>query len=98
MSGETRASGVPAFEDKLRQRAVLMLLEPIDVQDFPDCSYGSHLGVFPHQAIEARCQRTMDLRGGAIPGREDNSTSLFWYDTPVVDVAGAFLTVRESDL
>lgn len=39
-SSETRPIGIPSFEDKLLQRAVLMLLEPIYEQDFHDCSYG----------------------------------------------------------
>jgi hypothetical protein len=30
--------GMPTTEDKLRQRAVAMLLEPLDAQDFLDCS------------------------------------------------------------
>jgi group II intron reverse transcriptase/maturase len=37
---ETRPIGIPATEDKLLQRAVAMLLEPIYEQDFMDCSYG----------------------------------------------------------
>ena len=37
---ETRPIGIPATEDKLLQRAVAMLLEPIYEQDFLDCSYG----------------------------------------------------------
>src|SRR5215468_3189376 len=34
----TRPIGVPTFEDKILQRAVLMVLEPIYEQDFLDCS------------------------------------------------------------
>jgi RNA-directed DNA polymerase len=37
---ETRPIGIPATEDKLLQRAVGMLLEPIYEQDFLACSYG----------------------------------------------------------
>jgi group II intron reverse transcriptase/maturase len=37
---ETRPIGIPATEDKLLQRAVGMLLEPIYEQDFLECSYG----------------------------------------------------------
>jgi len=37
---ERRAIGVPAFEDKLLQRAVEMLLTPVFEQDFYGFSYG----------------------------------------------------------
>jgi len=36
---ETRPIGIPTLEDKILQRAVVMLLEPIYEQDFLDCSY-----------------------------------------------------------
>jgi hypothetical protein len=36
---ETRPLGIPTFEDKVLQRAVVMLLEAIYEQDFLDCSY-----------------------------------------------------------
>src|SRR5262249_45503539 len=36
----TRPMGVPTFEDKILQRGVAMVLEPIYEQDFLDCSYG----------------------------------------------------------
>jgi len=32
---ETRPIGIPTFEDKILQRAIVMLLEPIYEQDFP---------------------------------------------------------------
>ncbi len=38
--GETRPIGIPTFEDKVLQRAVVMLLEPIYEQDFSNDSYG----------------------------------------------------------
>ena len=38
--GGTRPLGIPTFEDKVLQRAVVMVLEPIYEQDFLDCSYG----------------------------------------------------------
>src|SRR6266478_8601888 len=37
---ETRPIGIPTLEDKVLQRAVAMLLEPIYEQDFYDCSFG----------------------------------------------------------
>lgn len=35
---EKRPIGVPTFEDKVLQRAVQMVLEPLYEQDFLDCS------------------------------------------------------------
>ena len=43
-STETRPLGIPTLEDKVLQRAVVMLLEPIYEQDFLDCSYGFRPG------------------------------------------------------
>lgn len=37
---ETRPIGIPTLEDKVLQRAIVMLMEPIYEQDFYDCSYG----------------------------------------------------------
>jgi retron-type reverse transcriptase len=37
-NGKRRPLGIPTFEDKVLQRAVVMLLEPIYEQDFLDCS------------------------------------------------------------
>jgi RNA-directed DNA polymerase len=49
--GKERALGVPAFEDKVVQRAVGMLLEAIYEQDFHPCSYGFRPGKSAHQAL-----------------------------------------------
>jgi len=61
---ETRPLGVPTFEDKLLQRAVVMALQPIYEQDFYDCSYGFRPGRSAHQALQALWQQTMALNGG----------------------------------
>ena len=50
--GETRPIGIPTFEDKVLQRAVVMLLEPIYEQDFLDCSYGFRPGRSQHDALQ----------------------------------------------
>ena len=65
-SSETRPIGIPTFEDKLLQRAVLMLLEQIFEQDFSDSSYGFRPGRSTHQAIDATWKHTMDLWGGFV--------------------------------
>ena len=41
---ETRPIGIPTFEDKILQRAVVMVLEAVYEQDFLDCSYGFQPG------------------------------------------------------
>src|SRR6185295_12252899 len=63
---ETRPIGIPTFEDKVLQRAVVMVLETIYEQDFLDCSYGFRPGRSAHQALEALWQQTMDMGGGSI--------------------------------
>ena len=63
---ETRPIGIPTLEDKVLQRAVVMVLEPIYEQDFLDCSYGFRPGRSAHQALEALWQQTMDMGGGWI--------------------------------
>lgn len=51
--GGQRGLGIPSFEDKVAQRAVLMLLEPIYEQDFVEGSYGFRPGRSAHQALQA---------------------------------------------
>jgi group II intron reverse transcriptase/maturase len=63
---ETRPIGIPTLEDKILQRAVAMLLEPIYEQDFEDCSYGFRPGRSAHQALEALWKEAMDSREGWI--------------------------------
>jgi group II intron reverse transcriptase/maturase len=65
-SSETRPLGVPTFEDKILQRAVVMLLEPIYEQDFHPCSYGFRPGRSAHQALADLWQQTMGNGGGWI--------------------------------
>ena len=49
--GRKRPIGKPTFEDKIVQRAVVMLLEPIYEQEFYDFSYGFRKGHSAHQAL-----------------------------------------------
>jgi retron-type reverse transcriptase len=49
--GGKRALGIPSFEDKVAQRAIVMLLEPIYEQDFRQCSFGFRSGRNAHQAL-----------------------------------------------
>jgi RNA-directed DNA polymerase len=65
-SGDTRPIGIPTFEDKVLQRAVVMVLEAVYEQDFLDCSYGFRPGRSAHQALDAVWQQTMGYGGGWI--------------------------------
>jgi len=51
--GSRRPPGIPTFEDKVAQRAVVMLLEPIHEQDFLDCSVGFRPERSAHDAIRS---------------------------------------------
>jgi len=60
---ETRPLGIPTLEDKVLQRAVVQVLEPLYEQDFLDCSYGFRPGRSAHQALESLWQQTMKMGG-----------------------------------
>ena len=61
-SGE-RGLGIPCFEDKVAQRAIVMLLEPIYEQTFLGCSFGFRPGRSAHQALQSVRNGVME-RGG----------------------------------
>lgn len=62
--GSTRPLGIPTFEDKVLQRAVVMVLEPLYEQDFLDCSYGFRPGRSAHQALAELYSRITRMGGG----------------------------------
>ena len=61
---QTRPIGIPTFEDKVLQRAVQMVLEPVYEQDFHDCSHGFRPGRSPHQALASFWNQMMKMGGG----------------------------------
>ena len=63
---ETRPIGVPTFEDKVLQRAVAMLLEPIYEEDFYDFSYGFRRGRSAHDALDALDKGIWSMGGGRV--------------------------------
>jgi RNA-directed DNA polymerase len=63
---ETRPIGIPTFEDKVLQRAVQMVLEPLYEQDFLDCSYGFRPGRSAHDALASLWEGLMQIKGGWI--------------------------------
>ncbi len=56
---ETRPIGIPTLEDKVLQRAIVMLLEPIYEEDFYDCSYGFRPRRSAQQALDSLSKQTM---------------------------------------
>jgi RNA-directed DNA polymerase len=64
--GRQRPIGMPAFEDKLVQRAVVMVVGAVYEQDFQDCSYGFREGRSPHQALHEWRERCTQAHIGWI--------------------------------
>ena len=50
--GSRRPLGIPSFEDKVAQRAIIMVLETVYEQDFLPCSFGFRPGRSAHQALQ----------------------------------------------
>ena len=59
-----RPIGIPTFEDKVLQRAVVMALEPVYEQTFLDCSYGFRPGRSAHEALATLRNHLMEMGGG----------------------------------
>ncbi len=63
---KTRPIGIPTFEDKVLQRAVLMVLEAVYEQDFRNCSFGFRPHRSAHQALQALWTGLMEMKGGVV--------------------------------
>jgi group II intron reverse transcriptase/maturase len=63
---EKRPLGIPTFEDKVLQRAIKMLIEPIFEQDFYDFSYGFRPEKSQHQALQELRMKAMNTNGWII--------------------------------
>lgn len=68
---EKRRIGIPTFEDKVLQRAVVMALEPVYEQEFLDGSYGCRPGRSAHQAL--RVLRTQVMQRWGLDRRSRHS-------------------------
>jgi RNA-directed DNA polymerase len=62
--GKTRPIGIPTFEDKILQRAVVMVLDAVYEQDFLNCSYGFRPKRSAHQALEQLWRDAMSVGDG----------------------------------
>jgi len=63
---EKRPIGIPTYEDKILQRAIVMVLEPIFEQEFYDFSYGLRPGKSAHKALDLMWKAIMDMNGGYV--------------------------------
>lgn len=61
-SQEKRGLGIPTTEDKVLQKAVVMLMEPIYENEFYNFSYGFRPGRSAHQALEDIRKSVLDKR------------------------------------
>ena len=90
--GTMRPLGIPTFEDKVAQRAIVMLLEPVYEADFLPCSHGFRPGRSAHDAVHA-------VREGATGGLRwviDADVSKY-FDTISHQHLRAFLDLRIKD-
>jgi group II intron reverse transcriptase/maturase len=60
--GSRRPLGIAVLEDKIVQRAVVMIMEPIFEADFHDFSYGFRPGRSAHDALKELRENCMDER------------------------------------
>ena len=92
--GSQRPLGIPTFEDKVAQRAIVMVLEPIYEQDFLPCSFGFRPGRSAHQALRELSTVLMGWRGLKWVLDVDISK---YYDTIQHHHLRAFLDSRVTD-
>jgi group II intron reverse transcriptase/maturase len=90
---KTRPIGIPTLEDKVLQRAVLMVLEPVYEQEFLNCSYGFRPGRGAHRALEALWKELMGNGGGWVIDLDIQS----FFDTVSRDHLRGFLDRRVRD-
>ena len=90
---KTRPIGIPTFEDKVLQRAVLMVLEAVYEQDFCDFSYGFRPKRSAHQALDSLWNRLMEVHGGWVLEADISS----FFDTLDHKILRSFLDQRVRD-
>jgi len=91
--GRTRPLGIPTFEDKLLQRAVVMALGAVYEQDFLDCSCGFRPKRSAHQALERVWKSLMNMEGGWVLDVDSQG----FFDTIDPGHLRAFLDHRVQD-
>jgi group II intron reverse transcriptase/maturase len=63
---EKRPIGIPTYEDKILQRAIVMVLEPIFEREYYDFSYGFRPRKSAHQALNRLWKESMNINGGYV--------------------------------
>jgi len=63
---EKRPIGIPTYEDKILQRAIVMVLEPILEREFYDFSCGFRPGKSAHKALNRLWKESMGMNGGYV--------------------------------
>ena len=91
--GTQRPLGIPTLEDKVAQRAIVMVLEAIYEQDFLACSYGFRPGRSAHQALQDLRAACMDERLRWVLDVDIRQ----YFDTIVHEHLRAFLDRRVTD-
>jgi group II intron reverse transcriptase/maturase len=90
---ERRPIGIPTYEDKILQRAITMVLEPIMEREFYDFSYGFRPGKSAHQALERIWKESMGIKGGWLIDMDISK----YFDTINHDILREKLRRRVSD-
>ena len=91
--GGQRGLGIASFEDKVAQRTIVLLLEPIYEQDFSDCSFGFRPHRSAHQALQEIWQAVMKRGGRWILDVDVRK----FFDTLVPSRLRGFLDKRVTD-
>ncbi|EQD29378.1 group II intron-encoded protein LtrA domain protein, partial [mine drainage metagenome] len=81
------------FEEKVAQRAIVMLLEPIYEQDFTVCSFGFRPRRSAHQALQALRTGIMERRGRWVLDVDIRK----YFDSIPFDKLREFLSQRVTD-
>lgn len=90
---ELRPLGIPVLEDKILERAVKMVMEPLYEQDFLDCSHGFRPGRSVHKALDMLWKEAMGMRGCWVLEVDIRK----FYDTMKHEHLRAFLKRRVCD-
>jgi group II intron reverse transcriptase/maturase len=88
-----RPIGIPTFEDKALQRAVVMVLNAVYEQDFRDCSFGFRPDRSAHMALEVLWKGLMKMGGGWVLSLDIRS----FFDTLDKKHLRSFLDLRVRD-
>jgi len=92
-STESRPIGIPTTEDKILQKAVQMLLEPVYEQEFYEFSFGFRTGKSQHQALDYVWKKIMDNGIGWIIDLDIRK----FFDTVKHDILRQLLSIRVRD-